>query len=65
MGELILGCKNPARAGPFGGCAAVQMGAGGAATATNATAAARKRNIDAIAMRARAILSGVDCDDDE
>jgi hypothetical protein len=63
-GELILGCKNPAKAGPFGACAAVQMGAGSSATATNTTAA-RKRNMNAVVMRGRAILSGADYEDSD
>lgn len=36
MTTLTVGCKNPANAGPFGGCAAVQMG-GGNSTATTDT----------------------------
>lgn len=44
MGVDGVGCKNPAPAGPFGGCAAVQMGSG------NSTAASRRR------FKRRAIL---------
>ena len=63
---LILGCTNPAKAGPFGGCAAVQMGSGAAANAagTNTTAAAGKRSIGLGAMKGRAVFSGANDDAD-
>lgn len=46
------------------------MGAGAtavnkAATATNATAAAGRRGLDAVAMKGRAVFSGADDEDEE
>ena len=49
-----LGCKNPAAAGPFGGCAAVQMGSG------NSTAAARKRAARLGEYKRRGIFAGLE-----
>jgi len=74
MTTLTVGCKNPANAGPFGGCAAVQMGGGNSTATTNtstssASAAAStatadskkmKRGIGMMAYKVRNILSGLD-----
>jgi hypothetical protein len=52
-----VGCKNPAPAGPFGGCAAVQMGDG------NSTVASRGRNRRAVGIerfKRRGVLAGLD-----
>ena len=52
-----VGCKNPAAAGPFGGCAAVQMGDG------NSTVASRRRMRRAVGIdrfKRRGVLAGLE-----
>jgi len=52
----MIGCKNPAPAGPFGGCAAVQMGSGNSTTASRRRF---KRVVGLDAYRRRGIFAGL------